>query len=324
MFIAVNAKADIKGSKKGKLTPAQNAQVNAWCLSSKTGIFDCLGRCEATSTSYSAMSNEAIVDFHNGYIVICGRLIECEEGSTVKIVTPLSGSIDGKIILRYDLNNSGENEFVVTTTTAALVQQDLNENPLTGIYEFELYSYTATQTQVSLVRNNTNYISDVANKLNSHTRDIARLNKLTYPLGDYDMSKGTIEQRLTNLGFKSGSVTMTVGTASSQSLSRQGNYCLFSLTADIGINIEKSTTVYLAVLPSEFYPTSETTSYARYFYVSQNTGGTSTGFGNAAVTITTGGPVKLSDFSVAGGGSTTITATKIVISNVGYEATPIA
>ena len=117
---------------------------------------------------------------------------------------------------------------------------------------------------------------------------------------------------------------MTVGTASSQNIRRQGNYCLFDLTADIGAKIEKSTTVYLAVLPSEFYPTSETTSYARYFYVSQNPGGNSTGFGNAAVTITTGGIVQLSGFSVATGGTTTITATKIVISNVGYEAKPIA
>lgn len=311
MFIAINAKADVSGSKKGKLTPAQNAQVNAWCLSSKTGIFDCLGRCEATSTSYSAMSNEAIVDFHNGYIVICGRLIECEEGSTVKIVTPLSGSIDGKIILRYDLNNSGENEFVVTTTTAALVQQDLNENPITGVYEFELYSYTATPTSVTLVRNNTDYIPDIGGKLSQFMSEITS-------------EINSIEQRLTNLGFKQGSVTMTAGIASSQNLRRQGNYCLFDLTADIGVKIEKSTTVYLAVLPSEFYPTSETTANARYFYVSQAPGGNSTGFGNVKVTITTGGSVELSGFSVAGGGSTTITATKIVISNVGYEAKPIA
>lgn len=311
MFIAINAKADVSGSKKGKLTPAQNAQVNAWCLSSKTGIFDCLGRCEATSTSYSAMSNEAIVDFHNGYIVICGRLIECEEGSTVKIVTPLSGSIDGKIILRYDLNNSGENEFVVTTTTSALVQQDLNENPITGVYEFELYSYTATPTNVTLVRNNVDYIPDIGGKLSQFMSEITS-------------EINSIEKRLTNLGFKQGSVTMTAGIASSQNLRRQGNYCLFDLTADIGVKIEKSTTVYLAVLPSEFYPTSETTSYARYFYVSQTPGGNSTGFRNAAVTITTNGLVQLSGFSVVTGGSTTITATKIVISNVGYEATPIA
>lgn len=307
MFIAINAKADVSGSKKGKLTPAQNAQVNAWCLSSKTGIFDCLGRCEATSTSYSAMSNEAIVDFHNGYIVICGRLIECEEGSTVKIVTPLSGSIDGKIILRYDLNNSGENEFVVTTTTAALVQQDLNENPITGVYEFELYSYTATPTSVTLVRNNTDYIPDIGGKLSQFMSEITS-------------EINSIEQRLTDLGFRRGSVMMAVGTASSQNIRRQGNYCLFNLTATVDIRIEKSTTINLAQLSSsEFYPTSEITSYVKYTY-----GGGSSGTGYAKVTLTTGGGVKLSEFSVvSGGGGGAVNATRVEIKNVGYQATPI-
>lgn len=327
MFIAINAKADIQGSKKGKLTPAQNAQVNAWCLASKTGIFDFGGKCLASSSSFVASNNEATIDFHNGFVAICGRIIECEEGTQVKVVTPTTGTINGKIILRYDLAANGANEFVVTTTTAALVQQDLNENPITGVYEFELYSYTATPTNVTLVRNNTDYIPDIGGKLNQLITVLTGTGIVgsgNPPLQGYNTEKGTVEERLTRLGFKQGSVTMTAGIASSQKITRQGNYCLFNLTADIGINIEKSTTVYLAVLPSEFYPTSETTSYARYFYASQAPGGTSTGFGNVKVTITTDGIVKLSNFSVAGGGSTTITATKIVISNVGYEATPIA
>ena len=319
MFIAINAKADIQGSKKGKLTPAQNAQVNAWCLASKTGIFDFGGKCLASSSSFVAINNEATIDFHNGFVAICGRIIECEEGTQVKVVTPTTGTINGKIILRYDLAANGANEFTVTTTNAELVQQDLNENPITGVYEFELYSYTATPTNVTLVRNNTNYISDVANKLNSHTRNIARLNKLTYSLDDYDMSKGTIEQRLTNLGFKRGSVRMAVGTASSQNIRRQGNYCLFDLTADIGVKIEKSTTVYLAVLPSEFYPISRITTYAKYTY----DGGIS-GTGYAKVTITHVFGVVLSEFSVVTNVGYLVKITGVEIKNVGYEANPIA
>ena len=314
MFIAINAKADIQGSKKGKLTPAQNAQVNAWCLASKTGIFDFGGKCLASSSSFVASNNEATIDFHNGFVAICGRIIECEEGTQVKVVTPTTGTINGKIILRYDLAANGANEFVVTTTTAALVQQDLNENPITGVYEFELYSYTATPTNVTLVRNNTDYIHDVANKLNSHTRDIARLNKLTYSLDDYDMSKGTIEQRLTNLGFKQGSVTMTVGTASSQNIRRQGNYCLFSLTI---------TNLSLGVTPKElakinstdFYPASETTTYAKYTF----SGGTISGAGAALITLTTDGVVRLTEIS----GSAAVAINQINIMNFGYEAKPI-
>ena len=325
MFIAINAKADIQGSKKGKLTPAQNAQVNAWCLASKTGIFDFGGKCLASSSSFVASNNEATIDFHNGFVAICGRIIECEEGTQVKVVTPTTGTINGKIILRYDLAANGANEFVVTTTTAALVQQDLNENPITGVYEFELYSYTATPTSVTLVRNNTDYISDVANKLNSHTRDIARLNKLTYSLDDYDMSKGTIEQRLTDLGFKQGSVTMTVGTASSQNIRRQGNYCLFDLTANLSNNrISSSTTINLAQLSAGFYPTSEITAYAKYTYVIIAAGGGSSGTGLVKVKITTGGAVKLSEFSVVTNVGYLIKITGVEIKSVGYEAKPIA
>ena len=320
MFIAINAKADIQGSKKGKLTPAQNAQVNAWCLASKTGIFDFGGKCLASSSSFVASNNEATIDFRNGFVAICGRIIECEEGTQVKVVTPTTGTINGKIILRYDLTANGANEFTVTTTNAELVQQDLNENPITGVYEFELYSYTATPTSVTLVRNNTDYISDVANKLNSHTRDIARLNKLTYSLDDYDMSKGTIEQRLTDLGFKQGSVTMTVGTASSQNIRRQGNYCLFDLTATFnGIELKESTTINLAQLSAEFYPTSKITAYVKYTY-----GGGLSGTGYAKVTITKGLGVVLSEFSVVTSVAYLVKITGVEIKNVGYLVKPIA
>lgn len=319
MFIAINAKADIQGSKKGKLTPAQNAQVNAWCLASKTGIFDFGGKCLAYSSSFVASNNEATIDFHNGFVAICGRIIECEEGTQVKVVTPTTGTINGKIILRYDLAANGANEFVVTTTTAALVQQDLNENPITGVYEFELYSYTATPTNVTLVRNNTDYIPDIGGKLNQLITVLTGTGIVgsgNPPLQGYNTEKGTVEERLTRLGFKQGSVMMAVGTASSQNIRRQGNYCLFNLTATVDIRIEKSTTINLAQLSSsEFYPTSEITSYVKYTY-----GGGSSGTGYAKVTLTTGGGVKLSEFSVVSGTGGAVQATGIKISNVGYQA----
>ena len=62
-FIPINAKADVKGSKKGRLTPAQNAQLNAFCLASKTGILDTLDKCEAEQFSYTAINNLATIVF---------------------------------------------------------------------------------------------------------------------------------------------------------------------------------------------------------------------------------------------------------------------
>lgn len=217
-FIPIDAKADVQGSKKGKLTPAQHAQLNAWCLASKTGILDfpqdhrIKGRCEAENTVYTATNHEAVVVFHQGYIVICGRLVECEEGTEVVITTPASptGSVEGKIILRYSLANAKETEFVVTTKTDDLIQQDLNDNPLTGIYEFELYSYTATLTSVTLTRKG-NYVPDIGGKLNQFINALTGTGVIGNgkpPLQGYDKSKGTIEERLTSLGFKKGYLWM--------------------------------------------------------------------------------------------------------------------
>ena len=44
-----------------------------------------------------------------------------------------------------------------------------------------------------------------------------------------DTSKGTIEQRLTNLGFKSGSISLSFGSATVNSVKRQGNYVVGNL-----------------------------------------------------------------------------------------------
>ena len=99
-FVPIDAKADIQGSKKGKLTPAQHAQLNAWSLTGKTGILDCLDRCQATSTSYTAIDDIATVTFKKGYFVICGRLVECESNTKFTMNTPAIGSVSGKIVLK--------------------------------------------------------------------------------------------------------------------------------------------------------------------------------------------------------------------------------
>lgn len=214
-FIAIDAKADVTGSKKGKLTPAQHAQLNAWCLASKTGILDWGDKCVSTAESYSVSNDKATIVLKRGYIVICGRLVECEANTQVSVSAPAFESVSGKIILRYNLNNSGNDEFVVTTTTSELRQDDLNDNPLTGVYEFELYSYTATPTTVTLMRTNTDYIPDIGGKLQ--------------PLQGYNTGKGTIEQRLTDLGFKTGNAT-NLTNVHSVTLKKLGKFVICSFT----------------------------------------------------------------------------------------------
>lgn len=166
-FIPIDAKADVENSKKGKLTPAQHSQLNAWSLVNKTGIFDFLSRCEATATTYTATSNIATVVFNKGFFVVCGRLVECEQGTEVQITTPVSGSETGWIIAKFNLSASGTSEFEVTIKkkTENLIQQDLNLNPTTGIYEFVLYDYTAYPESVTIERTNTNYLPSVQSRI---------------------------------------------------------------------------------------------------------------------------------------------------------------
>ena len=322
MFIAINAKADIQGSKKGKLTPAQNAQVNAWCLASKTGIFDFGGKCLASSSSFVASNNEATIDFHNGFVAICGRIIECEEGTQVKVVTPTTGTINGKIILRYDLTANGANEFTVTTTNAELVQQDLNENPITGVYEFELYSYTATPTSVTLVRNNTDYIPDIGGKLSQFMSEItpqitnlsARIAVVEKPLKNYDNSKGTVEERLTRLGFKSGSVTISGVTATQNELKRQGNYVLGNLS--FRVTSIKSVS---GTFPQYFRPKTQTICYGENSHAVH--GGNA--YDIAKMTIETSGKftIKINDGIGTYNSNVGIGDTNFL--NFGFEVTPI-
>lgn len=225
-FIAIDAKADVANSKKGKLTPAQHAQLNAWCLAGKTGILDWGDKCVSTAASYSVSDGAATVIFKKGYLVICGRLVECEANTQVAVSAPISGSVNGKIILRYNLSNSGNDEFVVTTTTSALTQQDLNDNPLTGVYEFELYSYTATPSTVTLLRTNTDYIPDIGGKLQQFITVLTGTGMTgtgNPPLQDYDKGKGTIEARLTALGFREADISVA-GISNALHLKRQGNY----------------------------------------------------------------------------------------------------
>lgn len=291
-FIPIHAKADISESKKGKLTPAQAAILNAWCLPErKTGILffpsdkGKAGRCEATASVYTATNYQAVVVFHKGYIVICGRLIECEEGTEVVVQTPASGVVNGRIILRYSLANSKEAEFTVTTKQGDLTQQDLNENPTTGIYEFELDTYTATPTNVFINTRSENdkyiYDANYAMEILENKINYALYDDYKAPLKDYNKNTGTIEQRLSwhridikdlkdrldLLGFKSGAISFVGGSygsagntdTASNGVFRQGNYVFgnlnatFSLSQDILQNYFAEGKV-LFTLPENFRP----------------------------------------------------------------------
>ena len=242
-FIPIDAKADVQGTKKGKMTPEQHAQLNAWCLSNKTGILDWGYRCRAEETNITnIIGNSTIVRFKKGYIVICGRLVECEEGTEVTVNTPASGTETGNIVARYNLLANGLEEFSVIATSEALVQNDLNDNVL-GRYDFVLYSYTATPSTLTLTRED-NYISSVEDMFTQVEANLVN-----------------VEERLTALGFRQGSVALSVGTATTNTITRQGNYVVGNIIINdltTTLNSEEGSFVF-GVLPEGFRPKSQVT-----------------------------------------------------------------
>lgn len=254
MFIPIHAKADIVGEKKGKITPAQASQLNAWCLASKTGILDWGGKCEATATSYSISNNVATIVLNKGYIVICGRLVEVEQNTSIDIDT--SANPSGKIILSFNLSSSGKEEFKVEVVDRVLRQDDLNENPISGVYEFELYSYSVTSTTVTLNRN-VQYIKSVSE----------RLDELGFKEGvaEFRVSNSSIENT-----FPFDETKITVN-----SLKKQGKYCIFNFKC-----IKPSTLINRDIyIPEPFRPDKEV-----YFFVKVSTNAT----GIQSPTIRTG------------------------------------
>jgi hypothetical protein len=220
MFIAVNAKADIAESKKGKLTPAQNAVVNAWSLSKQTGILNVLNDCTATAST--PVANVVTVTFRKGFFTVWGRLVEVEEGTQIKITLPVSGTQKGYIVARFDLSKSGEEEFKVLTKTTNLIQQNLIYNP-TGVYEFVLYEYTAysagSGNKLELSgRNESEYIDSAEYNLERIEDEFAQAKEET------DAKIKNLENRLAEMGFKQGSVSGLAGAT----LNAMGKYAILT------------------------------------------------------------------------------------------------
>lgn len=93
---------------------------------------------------------------------------------------------------------------------------------------------TATQGQVTKILNGTTPVPKATNATNAVNAEKATnaTNAGTARVAQYasaDTSKGTIEQRLTNLGFKSGNFAVPNGNVTENTITRQGNYVIGKL-----------------------------------------------------------------------------------------------
>lgn len=141
-----------------------------------------------------------------------------------------------------------------------------------------------------------------------------------------DTSKGTIEQRLTSLGFKQGAtqISSTLGlmgytvTGRNDHLYRQGNYVWGELGLELSSSGgDSSTSLIIAVLPKEFYP-KETHEYVVPCRIYSSFNKTTPRYWCMAK-ISSDGTVQVSDYRTE---DTTASLRELYI-RFGYEAAPL-
>lgn len=226
-FIPIIANADIDKdgdtltytAKKGKITPIQMAQIFSWCLGGKVGILDCLDRCEAENQTYTFNNeNQIKIKLKPGFISIFGHIIE-NTGSEIVFDRTIYTNNNGIIVLSVNLGNVREEEYKIDIKpNSDWNKEDLNENTKNGKYDFVLYHYSISTNTLKLTRYETAtpYIKDFPSIITNISKDIktieqdiigtGMLTEGTPPLQNYDRSKGTIEERLTALGFNYGGI----------------------------------------------------------------------------------------------------------------------
>ena len=104
----------------------------------------------------------------------------------------------------------------------------------------EWNAWTGDKTDVYPIKTDDvteNHLEKTLNEILNGTAVVSKsINAIYAQYASTDTSKGTIEQRLTNLGFKQGSVSLSSGIAASENiLTRQGNYVVGKLKITNGL-----------------------------------------------------------------------------------------
>ena len=168
-------------------------------------------------------------------------------------VTFEDDDIGKPIIIGWLQKGTGNNSEVGLTLSTLTTKSTtfLNKQTYIGdIQPFEIQKLENVrdniQGQIDLANSN---IDDVKTNVENISIDIEAINNDLTPikeaLNDYNISKGTVEQRLTNLGFREGSITLASGiTATTNYLKRQGNYVIGKLVITNGLSYISSNLPY--------------------------------------------------------------------------------
>ena len=229
MLIPVIFKADGgDSSRKGKIRAEDLSVLSAFSLNQKTGILQVLSQCNAYGIS--TIPGRAYFYLNSGYVSICGRLIYIEEATQVEVDLPASGTVTGSFGIRVDLTAMGSSECEFFSKTGTLTKIDLNENPTTGIYELELYSYRATNNTFEII-GKTAPIIEAGGK--PYANGAMFTTSRTGEIDETETIQEKIENinyRLATLGFDSATYDLTVdgvsSTVSRVTVWKQGKYIM--------------------------------------------------------------------------------------------------
>ena len=247
---------------------------------------------------------------------MCGANCRHETLTKEEIITAIAnavqsgdiGDIDAGFITTIKEQNGGEGLRFWVGTMAAY-------NALTEKSADILYIVTDDTTLNDIEV----FIEDIKTTLDNIVEGevkVPKANQATYAeYASTDTSKGTIEERLTNLGFKHGSASVSLGSAATNSVKRQGNYCILNLVLK-----DEYFTGVVATLPAQFRPKATfTTKVGAKF----RTFDAFEVYAAATCTIATDGTitVALIDYN---GTALSGDIYELYFENIGYEASPIA
>lgn len=217
---------------------------------------------------------------NSGRLVLQG--VECDIDATGVTITIDNIATKRYYVIYLEVNlglNSAtiKSEYDTATYPTIDAGDDLTENT-TGIARLPLYQFTTTNGIISEV-----------NKV---------IKEISYPLNDYDITKGTVEERLTSLGFKKGVVyfdNIAVDDTLA-SVYKEGNIVILENCVTLNQNVNTIS------FDKEFYPISDINISASNL--------TQLGAFSVNLTLTTDGKIDLSSLTNSFG---------VAMSNIGWR-----
>lgn len=212
-----------------------------------------LNECQATVSTNS-------LQIGSGEIILDGWQVDLDASGATIIASNISGLQYYTVYLEVDLSISDNKTATIKATMDSYSYPTIDKGDDisvvdTGIGRLPLYTFDANGGTISNVQ-------QVFEILDGENQKAKYSEYAEY--ASEDVSKGTIEERLTRLGFREGSVNMTSpDTAPSiNSLKRQGNYVLCHLVAgDYNLLTYASQAGYnrtIGRVPEDFMPLQET------------------------------------------------------------------